>query len=234
MLDVEEVLKRLPAEVRAQVAWTQKPIEEGLLRLRSEPLTDGLVAEVLEPLIRPFLTIGRVTWKWLAKNRDDFLALVMQDFRSREERLTAFLDTEDAIDTLRWVVGRLRSFYVLSFSLPVPEQLPQVGDEAWTDTVLGPEFKAIMTGLVCFMAASDEAKTGSDRERAHDLLDVAFLQLTKLGEVTHDLGLWVSAFPSETLEERRARLLRDADRLREVLVDEDWALLEQARMHDLR
>jgi hypothetical protein len=46
VLDVETVLARLPAEARARVSWAKKPIENGLARPHSEPLTDELLARV--------------------------------------------------------------------------------------------------------------------------------------------------------------------------------------------
>jgi len=36
------------------------------------------------------------------------------------------------------------------------------------------------------------------------------------------------------VEERRRALLESADRLRNALSDDDWRVLEQARMRDLR
>ncbi len=233
-LDVEEVLKRLPAQARAHIAWTQKPIQEGLARLRKEPLTDDLLAAVVEQVIVPFRAMGRVVWESLAANRDELRALTMQDFSTREECLIAFLSWEDARDTLAWVVGLLRSFYEFSFNSFTPGQAARLDDGAWQEVTVDSNARALVAGLFCFMAAADEARLGTERERAHDLLDVAFLELTKLRDAAREFGVWLSAFPFETLSQRRVHLLRDADKLRQVLSDDDWATMEQARMRDLR
>ena len=39
---------------------------------------------------------------------------------------------------------------------------------------------------------------------------------------------------AETVEERRRGLLESADRLRRTLSDDDWRVMDQARMRDLR
>lgn len=40
--------------------------------------------------------------------------------------------------------------------------------------------------------------------------------------------------PEETTEQRTQDVLRYAERLREVLTEDDWATFEQARLGDLR
>lgn len=234
VLDVQEVLKRLPAEARAELAWTARPIETGLLRLRQEALTDALVDEVMESLITALLALGQAVRKWLVANLDELVALWMQDLRSREERLTDFLVDEDSRDTLRWVLGWLRSFHKPIHGYPVSGRPPGRDDDAGRATGQDADFRSLYTGLVCFMAASEEARLGASRERAQDLLDVAFLELHRLSREVRDVGLWVTAFPDETLEERRSRLLRDAERLRRSLGESDWLTIESARLQALR
>ncbi len=39
VLDLETALASLPTAARARVAWAKEPIENGLARLRTEPLT---------------------------------------------------------------------------------------------------------------------------------------------------------------------------------------------------
>jgi len=84
------------------------------------------------------------------------------------------------------------------------------------------------------MAAAETRRAEGDPQRARDLLDVAFLELMKFRATMRRLGVSLTPFPLETVEERRRGLLESADRLRKALSDEDWRVLEQARMRDLR
>lgn len=234
VLDVQEVLKRLPAVARAQLAWAQKPIEDGLLRLRRDELTDALVSEVLPSLLQPLLSVGRAVSQWLATSYDELIALWMQDLQDREDCLAAFLTEEDARDTLRWVLGWLRSFYQLGSGYRVSIGWTPTDDDAWKAMAADETFRSLFRGLICFLAASDEARLGASRGRALDLLDTAFLELSRFSKDVREHGLRVSAFPCETIGERHERILHDADRLRQTLSDDDWRTLERARMHDLR
>jgi hypothetical protein len=49
----------MPAEVRARVVWATKPIENGLARVRAEPLTDDLIAQVTQETDKPLLSACR-------------------------------------------------------------------------------------------------------------------------------------------------------------------------------
>jgi hypothetical protein len=173
----------------------------------------------------------------MVSNADELRALMMQDLERGEQRLSAFLDEDDARDTLRWVMGFLRSFYgsmfVLLAMLP-PGHLAQLDADALTNINEDEEGKVLMRGLVALMAAWDEAQYGEDRARARDLLDMAFLDLNAFRNAARKLGLGVSASPFETLNERRERLRHYADRLRETLSDDDIRGIEQARMQNLR
>src|SRR4051794_21367094 len=100
VLDVENVLLRLPAEARARVAWARKPIEEALAELRSGPLTDALVAEAADRIVTPLHAISRAAWVAFAANADEYRAALMQDFQREESRLSAFVATDAARDTL--------------------------------------------------------------------------------------------------------------------------------------
>jgi hypothetical protein len=66
------------------------------------------------------------------------------------------------------------------------------------------------------------------------LLDVAFLELNKFRATLRKAGVFLTPFPTETVEDRRRGLLESAERLRRSLSDDDWRVLEQARVRNLR
>ena len=234
VLDVETMLKRLPAEARAQLAWAQRPVETGILRLRREPLTDELVAEVAQQIGQPLQAITRAVWRTLASNFDEFRAVLMQDFRRDEDRLTTFVEDDESRDTARWVIGIVRSFYespVVAVGLDVA---PTFDESFWQQVAADPDVQKLNQGMVALIAAVEESKHGTDRSRAADLLDVSFLALNDFRTRARSQGVWFSPFATETVEERRTQLLHYAERLRSSLSEQDWAVLEQARMTGLR
>jgi hypothetical protein len=237
VLDVEEVLARLPAQVRARVAWAQRPIEDALDRLRSQPLTDELIGEVADRIQEPLHAIGSAAWGALLGNHEESRALLMDVFRRDEELLARFLRDDDARDTLQWVVGLLRSFFNVFFSLiarlPLELLVSQAGKPA-AGAGLEPEAKPFFGGLVALMASVREAKQRGDQGRAAELLDVCFLELREFRGFMLQHGVSLSAFPDETVAERHRRVLESVARLRKSFSDEDWRVLDEARVHDLR
>ncbi len=233
VLDVETVLARLPAEARARVSWAKKPIEEGLTRLRMEPLTDDLVAEVTDKMWGPFGSLWRALGEIVGTNQGEWRAKFVDDFNLEEHQLAAFVEQEESRDTLRWILGLLQSFLGLALSIP-PEFSAQIDETTFAKLSADEGFKPYMRTVVVLMAAADTRRAKGDPQRARDLLDVAFLELSKFRATMRKHGVSLTPFPSETLEERRRGLLESADRLRKALSDDDWRVLEQARMHDLR
>ena len=233
VLDVETALSRLPAEARARVAWAKRPIENGLARLRTEPLTDALVAQVADETWKPVASLGRAAWEIIGSDLDEWRARFVDDFKEEERQLADFVGDDDSRDTLRWVLGLLQSFLGLTLSLP-PDFMIQVDEPLFSALGADEEFKPYIRALIVLMGAAETRKTEGDRERARELLDVAFLELNKFRATLRRAGVFLTPFPNETVEKRRHGLLDSADRLRRSLSDEDWPILEQARMRDLR
>jgi hypothetical protein len=233
VLDVDTLLGRMPAEIRAPVAWAKKPIETGLARLRSEPLSDDLIAQVTEETWRPLLSLARAFWEIIGTNQNEWRARFVDDFKQEEKQLAAFVADEDSRDTLHWIVGLLQSFLGLALSVP-PEFVTQIDESAFVQLSGDEDFKPYLRALIALMAATEARRTGGDPQRARDLLDVAFLNLTKFRAALRKHGVSLTPFPQETIDERRRGLLESADRLRQMLSDDDWRVLEHARMRDLR
>ena len=211
----------------------KKPIENGLARLRAEPLTDELVAKVADDTWKPVASIGRAFWEVVGANQDEWRARFVDDFKLEERQLAAFVEQEDSRDTLRWVLGLLHALLGLTLSVP-PESMTGIDETRFARLGADEDFKPYVRTLVVLMAAAETRKVGGTPERARDLLDVAFLEVNKFRGTMRRLGVSLTPFPSETLEERRRGLLESADRLRHTLSDDDWRILEQARMRDLR
>ncbi len=233
VLDVEAMLRRLPAEARARVAWTKKPVKDAVSRLRTEPLTDDLVVEVADLVIAAVSAIGQEALRTFADDIDEFQATLMSDLQREEERLRSFVAEEDAQDTVSRVIGVLRSFVSLAVAVPAAHVAP-LGEAAWAQAVAASGMKPFLGGLVALMAAGQEAMEGGRPERARELIEVAYLQLIEFRDLARRNGLPLSAHPTETIEERRERLRRDADRLRGTLSDDDWRVLDEARLRDVR
>ncbi len=230
---METALSRLPAAARARVAWAKKPIESALARLRTEPLTDDLVARVAEEAWKPIASLGRAAWEIMDSDLDEWRARFVDDFKQEERQLADFVGDDDARDTLRWVLGLLQSF--LGLALAVPADLVIPPDEAlFASLGADQDFQPYPRALVALMGAAETRKAGGDPERARELLDVAFLEMNRFRATLRRAGVSLTPFPNETVEERRRGLLESAERLRRSLSDEDWRVLEQARMRDLR
>ncbi len=219
--------------MRAQVAWAKKPIENGLVRLCTEELTDGLVAQVAEQIWKPLASIGRVCWSLVAASPDEWRAKLVDDFRLEEQRLAAFVEEEDSRDTLRWILGLLHSFLGLTLSIPA-EFLRQIDDGTFEELGAADDFRPYLRGSIALMGANEARRTDGNPQRARDLLDVAFLELNTFRATLRKHGVFLSPFPLESVDERRGALLHSVDRLRHALSDDDWRVLEHARVHDLR
>ncbi len=234
VLDVDAMLRRLPAQARANVAWARKLIADGLLRLRSEPLTDALVAEVAKTLVSPMEAVGAAAWHALAANVEAYRAAAMTDFRHEEEALSAFVVEEGSRDTISWITGLLRSFYSMAISTIAPQHRAKLEEETRPSVASLPGVAPFMRGMAALMAAAEEARAGQDPQRARDLVDVAFLNFTEFRNALREQGLQLSAFPYATTEQRRELLSDAARRVREAFTTEDWSALNEARMMNLR
>jgi len=196
-------------------------------------LTDDLVVEATDEVWEPLLSLSRAFAAVVATNPDEWRARLVDDIRLEEEQLAAFVEEEDSLDTLHWILSLLQSFMGLALTMP-PEFVLQVDEATLSELEADDEFKSYLRALVVLMAAGETRRREGDPQRARDLLDVAFLELTKFRAVLRKQGLTLTPFPSETVDDRRRGLLASADRLRSALSDEDWRTLENARMRDLR
>lgn len=183
--------------------------------------------------IKPSLSLTIAFWRTIA-NRDGARAALVEDFNRDETQLRAYLDDEDAADTLTWIVAFVRSFFGVVFMVISPDQLAEIEQDELekhaTDRRLLPLYKS----QVALMAAVECSKHDDPRERAVELLEVAFLEMMSFRDAMRQDGLWLPLFPQETPADRRHATLHYALRLREALTDEDWAVLDDARMGDLR
>lgn len=235
VLDVDAMMQRLPAEARASVVWARKPIAEGLLRLRREPLTDNLVASVSEEFFTPLQAVATKVWEVLAENSDGLRAAIMSDFAREEALLVDFLDDADSADTLAWITGFLRSFYgtVLS-QIAVEQWAILAGQQQWQNAAREPRAASFVCGVATLMASAEEARSGTDVARARDLVDLAFLRFREFRDTLRAGGLHLSPYPFETTEQRRDALRASAARIRESFSGGDWEAISAARMGSLR
>jgi len=232
VLDVETVLARLPAEIRAQLMWAKKPIADALERLCVESLDDQLLDVAADEAWLPVWRITRELVNAMAERRDELAAVLMKDLEGVERRLLEHLEDEDAGDSLAWVLGFLRAYADVTLSL-LPQVWPSVAEIPVEDIARQREVRFLMRGNVALMAASELSRRGLDRARAGELVDIAF-ELTRFKHELERVGLRVAPFPFQTVEQRRGRQAHYAKRLRQILGPEDEAILADARLGDLR
>lgn len=233
VLDVDALLERLPAQLRASLAWTKAPIASQLRRLQSEAVTDGLLDEVTRAIAAPLQTLGRAFLEFMAANQDVLRAAVMDDIGRDQRRVQSYVDDDDAVDTAEWAFGFLRSLF--NATLPLLELMgPSDVENAVQYGLEDSRLADLLYGQIALMGAIEGVKNEAPRERVIELIDVAFLRLMRTRDHFRQVGFWVSPFPEETTEQRTQDALRYAERLREILTEDDWATFGQARFGDLR
>jgi hypothetical protein len=207
--------------------------EDGIARLRAEPLTDELVETIADDTWKPVALLGRIFWEIVGNNIDEWRARLVDDFKKEERQLAEFLGDDDSRDTLRWVLGLFQSFLGLMMSVP-PEVISPIDEATFARASADEDFKPYIRASIVLLAAAETRRVGGEPQRARDLLDIAFLELFKFRGTMRKLGVMLTPFPMETIDERHRGLLESAERLRRALTDSDWRTLEQARMRELR
>ncbi|MBX3186512.1 MAG: hypothetical protein KF819_05835 [Labilithrix sp.] len=234
VLDVESILARLSAEARARVIWARGPIQEVLFQLQEEPLTDELVASAARRAWNPVWSLSRAFREAFATNPEQWRAALAADLKRDGEILERIVADEDSRETLRWIFGLLRSYYDLVVTAVPPDVILSAPEGEIAGLADDKDFQPLFAGQIALLAAIDAAKVAGRADRARDLLDVAFLELKKAQVSLQRHGLWLTPFPSETQEQRGDRAIRYAERLREVLSEEDVQVLDAARLQTLR
>jgi hypothetical protein len=92
----------------------------------------------------------------------------------------------------------------------------------------------LLTCQVAFLAAVDTARAGDDKKRAGELRDVAFLALHRFRDGLKYAGVSIDPYAHETQEERGERFERAAEGMRNAFTEEDWVVIDGARMRNLR
>ena len=234
ILSIDALFGRLPAEVRATIAWAQPPIREALHELRKGELTDEAVEKAARQTWPAMQALVLAFWKSVAQNRGAWGATLVAELRHDQEKLEQFVEDEDSRETVEWLFSFWEVMLHLCLPLMSPALLQAVPEAAWMKAAEDPELLPFLTGSIALTAALEAANDGEDRERARDLLDTAFLELNRARAHLRRIGLWVSPFQEETGVARVARTLRYAERARAVLTIEDVATLKAARVRDLR
>lgn len=234
ILSVDALLHRLPAENRAAVAWAQKPIRDALRDLRKGELTDEIAQAVARQTWPAMQSVMLAFWRSFAQDRDAWRNALAAELQQDREKLERFVEDDDSRDTIEWLFSFLEVSFNLFLQFMSPEWIHSIPQDASSMLSDDPAFLPFLTGHLALMAALDATNDGQDRERARDLLDIAFLNLNQARSQLRRLGLWLSPFPNETTEARGARTLRYAERIRSALAPDDLATIEAARMRDLR
>ena len=230
--DFEAALRRLPAELRATVAWTKAPALAALARLESEPLTDHLLEDVGMALGRPLVAVTSALWKALA-SRDAWQSELESALRQDTALMNQFLADTDARETLAWCLGIVRSLVGLT-SIVNMDVLERLHEEELASVVQQPQFVLLMKGQAALLGALQVARNHGDPGRAAELLEAAFMFLCELQDRLRQDGLWLNPFVGESPDERAERTLRYARQAREALSEDDAETLDAGRLRTLR
>ncbi|MBI3200840.1 MAG: hypothetical protein HYZ29_04785 [Myxococcales bacterium] len=231
--DIEAALARLPAELRAKVAWAKAPARAGLSRLESERPTNELLEEVAKVLAKPFIAVASALWKALA-SRDAWQSELESALRQDTALMNQFLADDDTRETLAWCLGFMRSLVGLT-SIVNMEVLERLQEEQLASVVEQPQFIVLMKAEAALLGTLQIARNGGDPQRTAELIDLAFMLLCEMQDGLRRDGSWLNPFVGESAEERAERTLRYARQVRDVLSEDDVEVLDAARLgHFLR
>lgn len=238
---LDALLDRLPAEQRAQLKWRAGEVVSGLLRLYEGEPTRERIVEVSAAFLRGNLTLhehlATPPWELGGTLLPDLDGLIADDLAV----LRAYVEPT-AADAADWVwYGAWRPF--LQWLDKALEQLPssQVDDlyAAWRDLrahahelCIGPA-GGIHRGLVLLLAAFRGARQHLDVAQTEELAYLAFEHACEGVDAAAADGIHLADTRSMS-EDRAARAIRSAEALRAELTEEDMAILQSARLGDLR
>jgi len=223
VIDLDRVLDRLPASARAQVMWTRPVLRDAFAKLRDEPLSDDLVNAVACTFVKPMAAVGLAVSECLSSNE---LGAIVQDSMSVMRSDLAGSEGADAetLDTVEWCLeilrGVARTFATLGGSLPSTPPSPEDMDSVADGPVRG-----LVVGQMLLMAAASAARGRKEsppavsHERIGELVDRAFLALTRFVDSLRREGIVIEPFADDTTQLRAARVIRAADGVREALHD---------------
>jgi hypothetical protein len=235
-LDVARLIERLPAELRARVMWTRKPIEDALDAVLLSPGDADVLEAASRAAFKPVAAIMEVVSERLAS--PEFAvhrAGLMSNLEVDQRELSAFVADPGVVDTLDWCVGFLKAFYRELWShllggdwnASVFADATEVMDESLGAT-------ALRRGTFALMAASEVARRHASVEDAVTLINLAFLEFEDCRlALAHD-GLVITPFADETREQRLRRISSYVTRIRETFTDRDFSQLDAARFTSLR
>jgi hypothetical protein len=224
--DLDRLVQALPAETRATLAWAPGDLRAAIKALRdnrqrgpegiataaeavfrlTEPVLDSIVACLGEHALS-----ARISTLW--KCELDLLRSFLPDAASvhAAEWLLAALDATfrtvgSSMDSAEW-----ENIRTLMKGKPLPSSLfGGVGGELFRVQVL-------------LMAAISEADDKGSPENASDLVDEAFLEMTRFEDLLARASIKLDLYPRESQEDRARRLLAYVQDVRDSLTSIDLA-----------
>lgn len=241
MFDLERVLDRLPASLRAKVAWTRPTVRHVLARLRTEPLTDELVTSCAGEYIAPVLAISSTLVQHMSPVE---LTAMAQDSASmlRADLAKATDVDPETLDTFDWCVSIVHEIHRTFSALMMDVDLAAISappTQAQIAELATPPLRGLITGQVLLAAAAGlagdaaSAGRGVDGERMAELVDRAFLALTEATDDLRRVGMRIEPFGDDTTAQRGQRILRAALHVRESL-GQAPEHLDSSRLRTLR
>lgn len=235
-LDVDRLLQRLPADLRAQVKWTRKPITDALDALLQSPGDPDVLEAASRNAMKPIGAIMQLVAQLLAS--PEFAvqrASLMSNLEADQRDLSAFVADPGVVDTLDWCLSFIKGFYREVWSHLQSVDLSAVSpDEVAREVDESAGAAAFRRGVFALMAASEAARRRECVDDAVTLVNVAFLELEECRHAFAHAGVVILPFADETSEQRLHRMGSYVARMRESLTDSEFRELDAARLTSLR
>lgn len=233
--DLSGLIDELPASERAALAWAPAALQLEVRPLIAGPTTSDAIIAATAGVLRILGQLLPATAKLVGA--EHFTAQVSGAYQGELDRLRAFLDDAGARRSAEWAFRSLRSFFKLFSQIP-KDQLAAVGTQAVVETAFAEALRddaaGILRGMVLIVAAISIVDQAGDAERAAELCDLAFLEVSHGVDSLVGAGLSFLPEADQPSAESRRQILEAAEDVRTALTAEDLDSLSSARFRDLR
>lgn len=229
---LQRMVELLPAEARAQLAWSPTEIRAALSTFLGGPKDDATLQQLVAVLVSQFRLIGSVTLSLMAHPdllRSELEGMWRKDAVALRERISPL-----ATDAADWVFRAWGAFMDLVFSVMHAMHTELAGMLGGSDDEILHRPGYPLRAQALMMAATEAARGGGSEEVTSELVLRAFDETVLMLEQLQRFGIHLDPYRGETLAERGTRLSRYADYLRNELSEADMRVLEGSRMRTLR
>jgi len=227
---LQRLIEQLPADVRAQLAWSPAEIRSAFAAFLDGPQDDVALQLLVKELL---LQLRRIAFALSSlRSHPELLRSELESaWRADAALLRDYVDA-GAGDAAECAIRGWISF--IDFSLTTmrsgaAQQLAADLDDIGLDRPGSP-----LRVQALIMAAAEMIRRTEPPDEVAELLYRAFDEMQMLLLIARAEGIHLDPFRGETLAERAIRTRRYAAHLRNSLTDEDMHTLEESRLRALR